>query len=147
MAPWALWLSGFRLALSTSTDSWELSTLAHKLKNIRDHLKKQLVLCHQHIGRLNSLSLNAQTRTWCSADKWLSLNAEEKRDIESFQMLINLFEMTHLDNMKVLKALIYAKDDLQPLVDGSTGQRVWTSHYCKQNSIDISNSYLSLSFF
>lgn len=45
-------------------------------------------------------------------------------------MLVRLFEMTHLDNMKVLKALIYAKDDLQPIVDGSTGQRVWTSHYC-----------------
>ncbi|KAL0549459.1 hypothetical protein IC582_013941 [Cucumis melo] len=89
---------GYELALSTSTDSWELSTLAHKLKNICDHLKKKLVLCHQYI--------------------------EEKKDTESFQMLVNLFGMTHLDNMKVLKALIYPKDDLQPLVDGSTGQRV-----------------------
>ncbi|KAG7022698.1 Protein SIEVE ELEMENT OCCLUSION B, partial [Cucurbita argyrosperma subsp. argyrosperma] len=88
---------GYELALSTSTESWELSTLAHKLKNIHDHLKKQLSP---------------------------SFNAEEKRDIESFQMLVRLFEMTHLDNMKVLKALIYAKDDLQPIVDGSTGQRV-----------------------
>lgn len=32
--------------------------------------------------------------------------------------------MTHIDNMKILKALIYAKDDLQPLMDGATKRRV-----------------------
>lgn len=51
-------------------------------------------------------------------------NAEEKKSVEAYQMLIRLFESIHIDNMKILKALIYAKDDLQPLVDGSTKRRV-----------------------
>lgn len=40
---------GFRFALSAS-EGWELSTLAHKLKNIHEHLRKQMAICHQHIG-------------------------------------------------------------------------------------------------
>ncbi|PPD78524.1 hypothetical protein GOBAR_DD24550 [Gossypium barbadense] len=34
----------------SATESWELSTLAHKLQNIHEHLRKQLNLCYQHIG-------------------------------------------------------------------------------------------------
>jgi hypothetical protein len=45
-------------------------------------------------------------------------------------MLVKLFfEMTHLDNMKVLKALICPRDDVQPLVDGSTKRRVGFSEH------------------
>lgn len=51
-------------------------------------------------------------------------NADEKKFMESYQNLLHLFEMPHIDNMKVLKALICAKDDLQPLVDGATKKRV-----------------------
>ena len=54
-------------------------------------------------------------------------DADEKRNVESFQMLKNLFEMIHIDNMKVLKAVIYAKDDILPLIDGSSKKRVRTS--------------------
>ncbi|CAK7328183.1 unnamed protein product [Dovyalis caffra] len=78
----------------STTEAWELSTLAHKLTNILEHLRKQLATCHQHI--------------------------DEKRNVEDFQMLLNLFEMIHIDNMKILKALIYAKDDMQPLLDGTS---------------------------
>jgi hypothetical protein len=60
--------------------------------------------------------------------------ADEKRNVESFQMLKNLFEMVHIDNMKILKALIYAKDDIQPLIDGSSKKRVRSS--------SISSSYV-----
>ncbi|CAN1273106.1 Protein SIEVE ELEMENT OCCLUSION B [Linum perenne] len=88
---------GQQYALST-TESWELSTLEHKLANICEHLKKQLATCQQHI--------------------------DERRSVEEYKMLKDLFEMVHIDNMKVLKALIYAKDDIQPLVDGSTKRRV-----------------------
>ncbi|XP_011013170.1 PREDICTED: uncharacterized protein LOC105117262 [Populus euphratica] len=88
---------GHEFSIST-TDAWELSTLAHKLSNILDHLRKQLDICYQYI--------------------------DEKRNVESFQMLKNLFETIHIDNMKVLKALIYAKDDIQPLIDGSSKKRV-----------------------
>lgn len=56
------------------------------------------------------------TKSWCGAD--------EKRHIEAYQTLVRLFETIHIDNMKILKALIYAKDDLQPLFDGTGRKRV-----------------------
>jgi len=59
--------------------------------------------------------------------KPMVFDADEKRNVESFQMLKNLFEMIHIDNMKVLKALIYAKDDILPLIDGSSKKRVRSS--------------------
>ena len=37
---------------------------------------------------------------------------------------MRLLESVHIDNMKILKALIYAKDDQLPLFDGSTKKRV-----------------------
>ncbi|XP_059452792.1 protein SIEVE ELEMENT OCCLUSION B-like isoform X2 [Corylus avellana] len=89
---------GYEFAISATEAHWELSTLAHNLRNMRDHLNTQLEKCHQHIN--------------------------EKLDGESYDMLVKLFEMIHLDNMKVLKALICPRDDVQPLVDGSTKRRV-----------------------
>ncbi|XP_041006403.1 protein SIEVE ELEMENT OCCLUSION B-like isoform X3 [Juglans microcarpa x Juglans regia] len=110
--------------VTSGTESWELSTLAHKLKTIRDHLKKQLEICYQYI--------------------------EEKRDIEDFQTLVNLFEMMHIDNIKPLKALIYPRDDLQPLVDGSSKKRVNIEVLRRKNvlllisTLDISQDELSI---
>ncbi|KAK9037290.1 hypothetical protein V6N11_022209 [Hibiscus sabdariffa] len=51
---------------------------------------------------------------------------DERRDVETYQMLLNLFDpnVLHIDNMKILKALIYAKDDKLPLLDGSTKREV-----------------------
>lgn len=83
--------------IASTTEAWELSSLAHKVNNIHSHLMKQLTLCFQHI--------------------------DEKRHIEAFQTLVSLFEAFHIDNMKILKALIYAKDDQLPLFDGSTKKR------------------------
>ncbi|XP_058092436.1 protein SIEVE ELEMENT OCCLUSION B-like [Magnolia sinica] len=83
--------------ISSTTEAWELSSLAHKVGNIHGHLRKQLELCHQHI--------------------------DEKRHIEAYQNLIRLFEMIHIDNMKILRALLHSKDDM-PLVDGATKKRV-----------------------
>lgn len=62
-------------------------------------------------------------------------DADEKRNVEAYQILLNLFEKIHIDNMKVLKALIYAKDDIQPLIDGSNKTRV-----C---SVTISSTYVT----
>uniref|UniRef100_A0A5B6ZZS7 Protein SIEVE ELEMENT OCCLUSION B-like n=1 Tax=Davidia involucrata TaxID=16924 RepID=A0A5B6ZZS7_DAVIN len=84
--------------VSSTTEAWELSTLAHKINNIHDHLKKQLALCYQHI--------------------------EEKRNVEAYDSLLHVFDMIHIDNMKVLRTLIYPKDDLQPLFDGASKRRV-----------------------
>ncbi|KAL9404168.1 hypothetical protein Peur_001140 [Populus x canadensis] len=119
----SLTTKGHEFSIST-TDAWELSTLAHKLSNILDHLRKQLDTCYQYI--------------------------DEKRNVESFQMLKNLFEMIHIDNMKVLKALIYAKDDIQPLIDGSSKKRVHLDVLRRKNvlllisGLDMSTDELSI---
>ncbi|KAI4350601.1 hypothetical protein L6164_005046 [Bauhinia variegata] len=83
----------------STTKTWELSLLSLQLKNILDHLRKQLDSCYRHI--------------------------EKKKDDEAYGMLVELFQRCHLDNMKILRALIYAKDDILPLVDGST--KKWVS--------------------
>ncbi|CAN1774392.1 Protein SIEVE ELEMENT OCCLUSION B [Linum perenne] len=87
----------FRYIDSTS-QAWELSSLAHKVENIHDLLKQQLVICYQHI--------------------------DEKRHEESYQLLVRLFDTHQLDNMKILKALIYPNDDQQPLFHGATKTKV-----------------------
>ena len=46
------------------------------------------------------------------------------RDIESYQMLVNLFKITQIDNMKALEALICPRDVVQALLDGFTKKRV-----------------------
>ncbi|XP_052197896.1 protein SIEVE ELEMENT OCCLUSION B-like isoform X6 [Diospyros lotus] len=84
--------------LVTTTESWELSTLAHKINNIHDHLQKLLDICYSLM--------------------------EEKRDAEAFESLVHILDMIHIDNMRVLKALIYTKDDILPLYDGSAKRRV-----------------------
>ncbi|KAJ6321440.1 hypothetical protein OIU77_011503 [Salix suchowensis] len=79
---------------ASTTETWELSSLAHKVSNIHSHLMRQLALCNQHI--------------------------DEKRNFEAYQTLARLLDSVHIDNMKILKALIYAKDDQLPLFHGST---------------------------
>ncbi|KAL5748229.1 hypothetical protein ACOSQ2_025526 [Xanthoceras sorbifolium] len=92
-------LIGLRAEYIASTaEAWELSSLAHKVSSIHEHLKKQINLCHQHI--------------------------DEKRQIEAYHNLVRLLEIIHMDNMKVLRALICAKDDRQPLVEGSSNTTV-----------------------
>ncbi|XP_022773670.1 protein SIEVE ELEMENT OCCLUSION B-like [Durio zibethinus] len=90
---------GHEYGIST-TESWELSTLAHKLKNIYEHLRQQMNFCYQFI--------------------------EERRDAETYQMLLNLFDpnVMHIDNMKILRALISARDDKLPLLEGATKRQV-----------------------
>ncbi|KAG7954385.1 hypothetical protein I3843_11G013900 [Carya illinoinensis] len=50
-------LIGLRLENSTAltTVAWELSSLAHKVTNIHEHLKSQLALCYQHIDEKRHL--------------------------------------------------------------------------------------------
>ncbi|GFS39875.1 sieve element occlusion amino-terminus protein [Actinidia rufa] len=84
--------------LTSTTEAWELSSLAHKVGNIHGHLRSQLGICYQHI--------------------------DEKRDAEMYQMLVRTFEMTYPDNSRILRALIYPKDDILPLTEGSNKKRV-----------------------
>ncbi|GAA0138615.1 hypothetical protein LIER_00326 [Lithospermum erythrorhizon] len=88
-------LPGMSYELMTSTtDIWEPQSLAHKLRSILEELRNHLRSCHHHI--------------------------DEKKHAEYFAMLIHLFESTHMDNMRVLKALFYLRNDLPSLVVGTT---------------------------
>ncbi|KAI9108851.1 hypothetical protein K1719_020156 [Acacia pycnantha] len=46
------------------------------------------------------------------------------RNEEAFHNLVDLFKTIHVDNMKILRALIYAKDDPPPLIDCPNRARV-----------------------
>ncbi|EEF47605.1 conserved hypothetical protein [Ricinus communis] len=83
--------------MASTTEAWELSSLAHKVRSIHEHLMRQLTLCYHHI--------------------------DEKRHVEAYQTLIRLFDTIHIDNIKILRALIYAKDDQLPLYDGHNKKR------------------------
>ena len=72
---------------------------------------------------VQSMKINNET------DDRLIFAAEENLDLETYQMLQNLLDSVQIDNMKILKALISAKEDL-PLLDGSTKRRVCSlTHY------------------
>uniref|UniRef100_A0A2N9IHJ0 Sieve element occlusion N-terminal domain-containing protein n=1 Tax=Fagus sylvatica TaxID=28930 RepID=A0A2N9IHJ0_FAGSY len=89
---------GYEFLLSNN-EAWELSTLAHKLKNIIDHVKEKLLLC--------------------------SVEIQEKLDEEYYRLLVQYFyETINIDNVRPLKLLVYPKDDLHPLVDCLTKTRV-----------------------
>ncbi|MCL7023405.1 hypothetical protein MKW94_025793 [Papaver nudicaule] len=83
--------------------------LAHKLSNIHDHLTKQLSVCNKHI------LLILRKEVFFHHD---NIHAE------AYQTLVRLFETSHVDNLKILKDLIYPKDDMLPLYDGSNKIRV-----------------------
>ncbi|GLU03178.1 hypothetical protein SLE2022_203930 [Rubroshorea leprosula] len=88
---------GHEHIVSTS-EAWELSSLAHKISNIHSHLMKQLRLCYQHI--------------------------EETKQIEAFQAIVRIFETPHMDNMKILNVLFFIPDGQPPLFEGTTKKRV-----------------------
>ncbi|CAL5370186.1 unnamed protein product [Camellia sinensis] len=102
----------------------DLPTITYKINSIHDHLKKKLDLCYKLI--------------------------EEKKNVEAYEALLHIFEMVHIDNMKVLRTLIYPKDDLQPLFDGSTKIRDNLEVLRRKNvlllisSLDISPDELSI---
>ena len=151
---WECWLGNnhftydncndFRYWISATNEAWELSTMAHKINSILDLLKKQLTLCYQYIGKTTNpfqiygskcCTANVNTNEMdFKSDKGLLFDADDKRNAETFQMLLNLFESIHIDNMKILRALISPKDDVQPLLEGSTKRRVHSTnislHYC-----------------
>ncbi|KAL2343119.1 hypothetical protein Fmac_004404 [Flemingia macrophylla] len=94
-----LGITGLGQGYVTSTmETWELSSLSHKLDYIHSHLRKQLSLCQELLY--------------------------ENKQKEAFETLRVLFETPHQQNMKVLTALISNKDDPLPLFDGSSKQKV-----------------------
>lgn len=53
---------------------------------------------------------------------------DDKMRAAAYESLRHLFDVTHIDNMKVLRSLIYPRDDIQPLVEGSSKRRVCMQH-------------------
>ena len=43
---------------------------------------------------------------------------------EAYANLVRLFEIPHIDNHKILKALIFSKDDKPPIIDGQSKEKV-----------------------
>ncbi|KAG8366001.1 hypothetical protein BUALT_Bualt17G0030700 [Buddleja alternifolia] len=91
--------SGHEYITSTS-ESWEILSLAHKLSVIMEHLQRQLALCKDLI--------------------------ETKKGEDAYIAFKRLMETSHIDNMRVLRAMIRGKEDQRPLYDGSrrTNERI-----------------------
>ncbi|XP_031478464.1 protein SIEVE ELEMENT OCCLUSION B-like [Nymphaea colorata] len=83
--------------LVSTSEAWELSSLAHKVNNIHGHLKKQLEICLQTI--------------------------DEKKSIEAYRILEQLIQTTHVDNVKIKRAFFPSKDDY-PFIRGSVDKKV-----------------------
>ncbi|XP_021729945.1 protein SIEVE ELEMENT OCCLUSION B-like isoform X1 [Chenopodium quinoa] len=84
---------------AATSESWELSNWAHKLKTISEHLRETLSRVYQLI--------------------------REKRDIDAYNMIKKIiYETIHVDNMKVLNVLIYAENEDPQLFDGPSKTRV-----------------------
>ncbi|KAM5568004.1 protein SIEVE ELEMENT OCCLUSION B [Rosa sericea] len=79
------------------TEAWELSSLAHKLENIYNHLEENLNRLYQLIQKF--------------------------RDEEAFNAIARILESPHIDNSKPLRVLFY-KDDQPALYDGYNKKRV-----------------------
>ncbi|KAL1824655.1 hypothetical protein ACET3Z_011433 [Daucus carota] len=115
---------GHENTISMTELSWELSTLAQRIKQMHEHLKRNLDNCYRHI--------------------------DEKMRAAAYESLRHLFDVTHIDNMKVLRALIYPRDDIQPLVEGSSKRRVHLEVLRRKNvlllisGLDISPDELSI---
>ncbi|KAI3748109.1 hypothetical protein L6452_10984 [Arctium lappa] len=109
---------------STEFRSLKMYTLNLKIDRILEFLKKQLKICHRVI--------------------------EDKREMEHRNSFNQLFDTIHIDNMKILKTLISPRDDILPLFDGSTKQRVKLEVLRKRNvlllisGLDMSRHELSI---
>ncbi|XVF08799.1 hypothetical protein REPUB_Repub07fG0034400 [Reevesia pubescens] len=85
-------LVGLRHEFITSTsEAWELSSLAHKVSSIHEHLQKILHLCYQHI--------------------------DEKKQTEAYEGLKHSIETPQIDNLKILiKIFSLDKEDPNSLL-------------------------------
>ncbi|KAG6383702.1 hypothetical protein SASPL_156533 [Salvia splendens] len=79
--------------ITSTAESWEILSLAHKLSVILEHLRDQLAVCKGLV--------------------------ERKKAEDAYIAFKKLIESTHIENMKVLRAMIRARDDQRPLYDGS----------------------------
>ncbi|KAL0297041.1 UNVERIFIED_CONTAM: protein SIEVE ELEMENT OCCLUSION B [Sesamum radiatum] len=79
--------------VTSTAESWEIQNLAHKLSVILDHLQDQLKRCKDLIDR--------------------------KKAEDAYIAFKKLMETAHIDNMKVLRAMIRSREDQRPLYHGT----------------------------
>ncbi|KAK4399670.1 protein SIEVE ELEMENT OCCLUSION B [Sesamum angolense] len=79
--------------VTSTAESWEIQNLAHKLSVILEHLQDQLKRCKDLIDR--------------------------KKAEDAYIAFKKLMETAHIDNMKVLRAMIRSREDQRPLYHGS----------------------------
>ncbi|KAJ0551076.1 putative sieve element occlusion [Helianthus annuus] len=109
---------------SSEMQSWELTSLVHKIDHLIEFLKKQLEECHRLIG--------------------------ERKEMDFRQSFSQMFDTVHIDNMKILKIILNYRDEPLPLFDGVTKQRVNLEVLRKRNvlllisGLDMSNDELSI---
>ncbi|XP_024023960.1 protein SIEVE ELEMENT OCCLUSION B-like [Morus notabilis] len=70
------------------TETWELSSLSHKLNNIKGHLADIIKRCYEFI--------------------------ERKKEEEAYEMIVRTFTTSHIDNSRPLRVLF--KDDPTPAI-------------------------------
>ncbi|KAK6250175.1 hypothetical protein SCA6_004180 [Theobroma cacao] len=85
--------------ITSTSEAWELSSLAHKVSSIHDHLQKLLRQCYQHI--------------------------DEKKQAEAYEGLAHSFGTPQLDNLKILiKLFSLGKEDPQNALLGPDKTKV-----------------------
>ena len=110
--------------IASTTEAWELYSLARKVDNIHTHLSKQLSLCQQQIGIFLVHCVHRSNKLHYFYILFIyQLSALKKHD-EAYRTFVRLLETPHFDNTKFLKTLIYPKDDQLPLFEGHTKRRV-----------------------
>ncbi|KAI4343680.1 hypothetical protein L6164_011000 [Bauhinia variegata] len=79
--------------ISSTRDSWELSSLAHKVNSMHEHLKNELATCYKYI--------------------------DEKKYIQDYENLKTYLQIDYDDNQEILSILFGTATDPYPLVEAN----------------------------
>lgn len=111
---------------------FDLSPYSQKIHYVLNKLKIQLIVCHKQIGGLLAyfwllevyiLYVVLLLEMKFKALLFLLFDADEAKN---HRYIINLLRRP-TEIMEVFKGLIFTKDNVQPLIDGSTKQTVYKS--------------------
>ncbi|KAL7149182.1 hypothetical protein ABFS83_05G022600 [Erythranthe nasuta] len=86
--------SGHDRYITSTAESWEISSLAHKLSIILEHLQTQFKNCRDFV--------------------------EKKKEEDEYKRFVIIMQSAHVDNMKVLRAMFRSREDQRPLYHGRT---------------------------
>ncbi|KZV40025.1 hypothetical protein F511_12420 [Dorcoceras hygrometricum] len=104
--------------LTSTTESWDILNMAHKLSVMLEHLQRQLKICKDIIGEFYLNTIFSISQDTINGTGSLP-STERKRGEDAYIAFKKLMEAVHIDNMKVFRAMIRARDDQKPLFHGS----------------------------